>query len=231
MSSEPAVLDEGESTPRSGRLARAGGLGLVAYFLHRKAKEHAEDDIPKFTTSNDRARSLADRASSLIEAGESDEVVLAVIAKMAGRHTRDLKIASTLIRQRGLWIEEEGPNRVVRILSAAATGKAIAPPRPEHAARFAPVAEFNALDRVIAYERLRALVPEVDEVESAYFGDLRDLDDGNSLAKARHSSKMLESMRAIVGPEAGSENVIVQSTSALDLARWHFGERNKRSGS
>jgi hypothetical protein len=39
----------------------------------------------------------------------------------------------------------------------------------------------------------------------------------------------VESLRVIVGPDSGSEHVIVQSIAALNLATWQIIERGKRS--
>lgn len=151
--------------------------------------------------------------------------------EMARGKTRDLRIASTLVRQDGVWIEEAEPNRVVRILNAAATGEPIAAPRPEHAARFAPVAEFNALDPDVAYEELRGLVPQLNDVESGYVSAFRGVgESGDNLpAMFPHWEKTLKSLRVKVGPDSGSEHVIVQSIAALNLAQWQIIERGKRS--
>ena len=109
------------------------------------AQDQADDDIPGVTSPNPRAEKISEHATALVEAGATDEEVLDQVVEMARGKTRDLRIASSLVRQDGVWIEEAGPNRVVRILNAAASGEPIASPRPEHAARFAPVAECNAL--------------------------------------------------------------------------------------
>jgi hypothetical protein len=50
----------------------------------------------------------------------------------------------------------------------------------------------------------------------------------NLPAMSRYWSKMLKSLRSVVGPDSGSENVIVQSIAALDLATWQIPERSQR---
>jgi hypothetical protein len=231
MSSAAESPDTGGSEPKAGWLARTvGGIGLVAW-SHRMAKDQADDDIPGVTSPNPRAQRIAERANSLVAAGASDEKVLAEVTEMAQGRPRDLKIASTLVRQDGVWIEEERPNRVVRILNAAATGETIGPPRPEHAARFDPIAEFNALAPDIAYEELKRLAPKVGEVESTYVKAFREVgENGDNIPEMfPYWRKMLESLRSIVGPDSGSENVIIQSIAALSLATWQIPERGKQA--
>lgn len=231
MSPRAEPPGSGEPAPKTGWLTKvAGGIGLIAV-THRMAKDQADDDIPGVTSPNPRAQRIAERASSLVSAGESDEKVLAEVAEMAKGRPRDLKIASTLVRQDGEWIEEEGPNRVVRILNAAATGGAITPPRPEHVARFGPIAEFNALDPDVAYEELKRLVPKLGEVESTYVKAFREAGEhGDDIsAMFPHWRTMLESLTSFVGPDSGSENVIVQSIAALSLATWQIPEQGNRT--
>jgi hypothetical protein len=233
MSSTTEPSGSDERAPKPGWLTKvAGGIGLVAV-SHRMAKDQADDDIPGVTSPNPRAQRIAERATSLVAAGESDEKVLAEVAEMAKGRPRDLKIASTLVRQDGVWIEEEEPNRVVRILNAAATGGAIAPPRPEHAARFGLIAAFNALDPDAAYDELKRLAPKIDQVEAAYVDAFREVgEDGDNVpAMFPYWSKMLESLRSIVGPDSGSDNVIVQSVAALSLATWQIPEQGNRRNS
>ena len=231
MASRAESPGSGEPAPKPGWLTEvAAGIGLIAV-SHRMAKDQADDDIPGVASPNPRAQRIAERASSLVAAGESDEEVLTEVADMAKNRPRDLKIASTLVRQDGVWIEEEGPNRVVRILSAAATGGSIAPPRPEHAARFGPIAEFSALDPGIAYEELKRQAPKLDEVEATYVRAFREVGENgdNVPAMLPYWRNMLESLRSIVGPDSGSGNVIVQSIAALSLATWQIPEQGDRS--
>jgi hypothetical protein len=230
MSSTDESPGTGEPEHKAGWLAKvAGGIGLIAV-SYRMAKDQSDDDIPGVTSRNPRAQRIAERATSLVTAGEPDEKVMAEVTDMAKGRPRDLKIASSLVRQDGVWIEEEGPNRVVRILNAAATGGAIALPRPEHAARFSPIAEFNALDPDIAYDELKRLVPMLGELEFTYGKALREVgENGDNIpAMLPYWLKMLESLRSIVGPDSGSENVIVQSIAALSLARWQIPEQGKQ---
>jgi hypothetical protein len=121
----------------------------------------------------------------------------------------------------------------VRILNAAASGEPITAPRPEHALRFGPVAEFNALDPAVAYEQLNRLVPKVNEVESAYVAASRTVGENGSDIPAifPHWLKMSESLRLVVGPDSESEHMIVGSIAALNLATWQIPERAKRTGS
>ena len=229
MSSEPGP-SAGEPPKASWFAKVVGGVGMIA-MSRQMAKEQSDDDIPGVTTPNPRAQRIVERAGTLVKAGVADGEVLAEVIEMAKDRTKDLKIASTLVRQDGVWMEEEGPNRVVRILNAAAAGEAITPPRPEHAARFLPVAEFNALDPDVAYEELRGLVPQIDDVESSYLAAFRGVGENGDNISALYPywRKMSESLRVIVGPDSGSEHVVVQSVAALNLATWQIPERANRT--
>jgi hypothetical protein len=182
MSSTAGTPGSSEPAPKAGWLARVvGGVGLIAV-SHRMAQDQADDDIPGVTSPNPRAEKIAEQATALVEGGATDKEVLDQVTEMARGKTRDLRIACTLVRQDGVWIEEAEPNRVVRILNSAVSGEPVAAPRPEQAARFAPVAEFNALDPDVAYEDLRSLVPKLTEVESTYRSAFRGVgENGDNL--------------------------------------------------
>jgi hypothetical protein len=92
----------GEPAPKANWLARVvGGIGLVAV-AHRMAQDQADDDIPGITTPNPRAEKIAKSATALVEGGATDEQVLEQATEMARGKTRDLRIASTLVRQDGV---------------------------------------------------------------------------------------------------------------------------------
>jgi hypothetical protein len=233
MPDAPGSGETESPSPEPGWFAKTlGGIGLIA-LSRQMAKHQVEDDIPGVTSPNPRAQKIAERATALVEEGGTDQEVIDEVTKIARGKARDLRIASTLVRQDGVWIEEPEPNRVVRILNAAAAGEPIAPPRPEQAARFAPIAEFNALDPAAAFEELKGLVPKLNEVESAYVTAFRSVGENGDNIPAIYPywSKMLQSLRLVVGPDSGSEHIIVQSIAALNLATWQIPERGKQPSS
>jgi hypothetical protein len=129
-----------------------------------------------------------------------------------------------LERQDGRRIELEGPNRVVRLLEAAAEDREVEAPRPEHQERFAELGEFASLPPSIAFRRLVELVPELATMESliaAAAAMERPVGD-DSTAGTREWIDMCLKLDALVGPHSNHKSTLLRSQVAQDIARWEL---------
>jgi hypothetical protein len=177
-------------------------------------------EIPRVVKGNLRAQMLAARADELMESGETDDAVVAELVRVAQGTRSDLKTASAWARQDGRWTELERPNHVVRVLDAAATNHPVAPPRPEHARRFAEVGRFSALPHGVAFQELKLVAPELAEMEATIRAAAgRDRAKGLGQASGFDTWRsMRRRLRVIVGPEAHREGIVIRSSVARDVA-------------
>jgi hypothetical protein len=197
------------------------GAAVVVAVSKTFAKLDEDRDVPRMVASNPRAQMLATRAEEMISSGYTDDVAVAELVELSHGRRSDLKTASAVARQDGRWTELEGPNHVVRLLNASATGRPVLPPRPEHAEGFAELGRFDALPPAVAFSELKDLVPELAEMEATIRSAAeRDRADGmGDRAGFEQWRATTRRLRSVVGPDAHAEGRLIRSSVARDVAR------------
>jgi hypothetical protein len=227
VSSDDGFRQESESRERQpGIVAKILGTAVLVAVTKRFAKLDEDRDVPRVVHGNPRAQMLAARADQLISDGEGDDAAVAELVDLSEGRRSDLKTASAWARQDGRWTELERPNHVVRLLNAAATGGPVLPPRPEHAERFAELGRFDALPRAVAFAELKALIPELAEMEAAIRSAAeRDRAHGvGDEAGVEQWRATISRLRTVVGPHARVDGVLGRSSVARDVAWGQLAE-------
>jgi hypothetical protein len=221
MSSEDG--SDGQDEGRRGTsnfVAKLLGTAAIATVLKRFATVDEDREIPRVVKGNPRAQMLAARTEELIDTGDTDDSIVAELVREARGRRSDLKTASAWARQDGRWTELERPDHIVRVLNAAATNQAVAPPLPRHAQRFVELGRFAALPQDVAFRELKELVPELAEMEATIHA-AAERDRANGIGAAAGFDEwrsMRTRLHSIVGPQAHGEGTLIRSSVARDVA-------------
>lgn len=205
------------------------GAAVIDGVVRRWATIEEDREVPRLVKGNPRAPMLAARADELIESGKTDRAIVLELVRMSNAQPSDLKTASAWARQDGRWTELERPNHVVRLLDAAATNQSVEPPFPEHARRFVVLGRLAALPPNVAFDELKASLPELAQIEATIRAAAeRDRAEGLGERAGFDSWRsMRRRLRSIVGPEADTEGMVIRSLIARDVAWAQLAEATR----
>ena len=199
---------------------------VVAPVLARIDSERA---VPRFVKPNERAVALAGRADELVDDDVDDATAVAELCARAGGRGGDLKIASALARQSGLWAEVPRCNRAVRLLEAAATRTPVAPPSPDHVAAFAVLGRLFDLPPSDGLAELAARVPALLHIERSVRTDAARAAAAGLGPEAFLAELASPGLGAVVGPTAASTDPVVRSHVAWHVAHGGLIEAARQS--
>ena len=147
---------------RPGPLSRVLGTIGESALLQSLGDQELDEAEPKVVWHTGRSDALRSLAFALVDAGTDDREASGELARVAGRHPKELRRAAATIRADGLADEDEAACRAERLLVAAATGRDVPPVTPDEAAWFTEVRNLAALPTAEGFAALAALDPALD---------------------------------------------------------------------
>jgi len=201
---------------------RPSKVSLVAlsWMLHRKSKLEESQEIPLVVEPSRSADELVALAEELVEKGIDDEAAVGLLLQLAHGKRRVLRQASATARQDGFWVELENTNRVVRLIDAASGNRQVEPPLPEHSSRFAVLGRFAQLSQDEAFVDLKALVPELGDIEQRIQHAANSAPNDTARYRAAFETMQAEMPRlmSLVGPKATTGGMLERSSVAWYVA-------------
>jgi WD40 repeat protein len=195
-------MGENSSPARPGDLIKAG-MALLA-----EIREASNGEKPQITNCAPAIKALRARAFRLASEGREDAKAVAELRRMARRNARRLRQASASVRSRA-WVNE---NLLVyqanQLLRSAMTGEPVVAVTTEQRAYFERIAGLAEGGNVRGFRRLVELVPELADIARTTKAETRN--DGQARIK--------QALTPLVGPDAHSENDVVGSHTAYDIA-------------
>ena len=142
-----------------------GGIGVGA-LVRSLGDQELNAAEPRVAWDTDRSARLRALARALVTDGRDDSAGAGVLARAAGRHTRELRRAAAVVRADGRVGEDEADFRTDRILRAAAAGVPVVPPTDAQLAWFRRVRDLEALPVDTGYACMAAEEPALLDLEA-----------------------------------------------------------------
>jgi hypothetical protein len=210
---------------------------LTLLWIFRWAKRGQDRDRPHIVSTSAESQPVLERARELAAAGREDSEGVAALRALAGRSRRALRQAERASRLAGYHHERREANIANRLLKAAVADEPVQAPGDGDVERIHVVEEFFALSRPEQWALLWEMQPRLRQLESdvdaGHFGDphaplttpIDEVDRAHVRASVRGMLKLTGELRRLVGPDSGSEDLLLGSESAFETARWHLVHR------
>ncbi len=186
---------------------------------------------PEFVMLDGRSSAILERAQDLAADDREDPQAVAEITAVAGRHEWALRLAALGARQWGQHRESSIPNLAHRLLQAAISGRPVEQLGDGERRRLEALDDFTDLDNERSWQTLIDREPRLRELEAdartGRFGRLRGLidetmttDEKQQIARERLEglSALKERLDPLVGPHSSSEDILLGSHIAHELA-------------
>lgn len=208
-----------------GPIARLlGAVGIRSLVLSLGDQE-LDEPRPRVVWHTERSSGLRRLAVDLAAAGRDDADAVAVLARAAGRHTKELRRAAATIRAECPVDEDSDSNRAGRLLVAAATGRPVEPLTAGQRAWFRQVRELADLSPDEGFAVLAAEEPALIGLEA----EVRDLAtrpgpaDPGARDGGRSETPVADMVSARLQDIAGcTSSPLVRTRAARDVAGAHL---------
>lgn len=210
-----------DMTPR-----RVLGLITLGFGLRRGYRAQLDDEQPPgVVMTNDRSERIQRRALELAHQHATDEDAVRILTELAGRHTRDLRVAAHALRLSDRNREFAVDDRAYRLLQAVITGEPVSRPNAEEQARLHMFAEFRDKPMAEQFHILTEIEPAVRQV-----ADDLAASGWNGHEPTPHHFAALTRLRQIVGIRASNDDPLIRSGTAGDAASRYLIETARQRG-
>jgi hypothetical protein len=196
------------------------GLGLVAALKSMEKRAEDEDD-PGLLIQSPRVDKLVALAFELVTNHRPDEDAVHRLVQTARRHRGDLKKAAAQVRFGGHAKFDRRVDRANRLLLAAFNGEPVQPLPPERDELFTRVDELMSVPVEDAWPTLVALQPGLADLETT-FAPRRSVSDAE---RDPLWGELIGALEPMVGRDAGSDDPLVRSDPAWNVARLFLAVR------
>ena len=150
-----------------GPIARLLGALGTSSLLQSLGDQELDEPHPRVVWHTERSSELRNLAFALVDAGRHDGGAARVLARAAGRHTKELRRAAATIRSDRRIDEDLASYRAERLLVGAATGRPVEPLTDEQRAWFDRIRDLVQLPPEQGFAVLAAGEPELAGLEDA----------------------------------------------------------------
>jgi len=208
-----------------GPVARLLGALGTGSLLQSLGDQELDEPRPKVVWHTQRSSELRSLAFALVDAGRDDDGAAGVLARAAGRHTKELRRAAATIRSDRRVDEELESHRAERLLVAAATGRPVEPLTDEQRAWFDRIRDLVQLPPEQGFAVLAAGEPELAGLEDAVCRLSAGRGPDGPVGE-RHDARVREEISDLVQEvSVRSSSPLVRTHAARAVARDHLVAR------
>ena len=205
-----------------GPIARLLDALGTSSLLKSLGDQELDEPRPKVVWHTGRSSELRDLAFALVDGGRDDDGAADVLARAAGRHTKELRRAAATIRSDRRVDEDLESHRAERLLVAAATGRPVEPLTDGQRAWFDRIRDLVQMPPDRGFAELAAEEPELTVLE----GTVKRLAAGrgpDGPVDGRHDARVREEISDLVQEvSVRSSSPLVRTHAARAVVRDHL---------
>jgi hypothetical protein len=207
-----------------GPIARVLGAIGTSSLLRSLGDQELDEPRPKVVWNTVRSSELRHLAFDLVDSDRDDTEAAAVLARAAGRHTKELRQAAATIRSDRRVDEDRTSHRAERLLVAAATGRPVEPLTDDQRAWFDRIRGLVQLPPAEGFAELAGEEPELGRLE----GEVLRMTIDPSWSEQDEDDRA-EALAAVVEVGLGivrerTSSALVRTRAARDTVQDHLRE-------